>query len=64
MYMVTCYESLNEIKVAGKFKERKTTVFIDNKAVFAIVLCGAAWRARYVAARGYRIHEEVVRGAW
>ena len=33
-------------------------VLIDNKAALTIAMCGAAWRTRYFAVRGHRLHQE------
>ena len=37
-------------------------VLIDNKAALTIAMCGAAWRTRYFAVRGHRLHQEYERG--
>ena len=33
-------------------------VMIDNKAALTSTMCGAAWRTRYFAVRGHRLHQE------
>ena len=35
---------------------------IDNKAALTIAMCGAAWRTRYFAVRGHRLHQEYKAG--
>ena len=40
----------------------KIKVMIDNKAALTITMCGAAWRTRYFAVRGHRLHQEYEMG--
>ena len=35
---------------------------IDNQAALTIAMCGAAWRTRYFAVRGHRLHQEYETG--
>ena len=37
-------------------------VLVDTKAALTIAMCGAAWRTRYFAVRGHRLHQEYERG--